>query len=224
MLFCGVALAQETVLVDRIVAVVNDELVTLYELNQKFEPYLKNIKSLGYSAEKERKMLFKLRSDLLDQVNLFDALDSEDRLNLENHATDITVLAADTIVGESERGDNFYILIHGTAAVLKLNEDGSSQQITEFNDGDVIGESSLLEQEKGRHRRSATIVARTACNLVSINRKVMLGIVEKYPDIRQQLQRIHDERIDGVEQPEWIMFGGNILENVVGCEKDTYQQ
>jgi peptidyl-prolyl cis-trans isomerase SurA len=67
-LFCGAALAEETVLVDRIVAVVNDELITLYELNQKFEPYLKNIKSLGYSAEKERKMLFKLRSDLLDQV------------------------------------------------------------------------------------------------------------------------------------------------------------
>ncbi len=140
-------------------------------------------------------------SDMLDQVSLFDALGSEDRLDLENHATDITFLAGDTIVGESEKGDNFYILRHGTAAVLKLNEDGSSEQITEFNDGDIIGESSLLEQEKRRHRRSATIVARTACNLVSITRKAMLSIVEKYPDIRQQLQTIHDERIGGAEQP-----------------------
>jgi len=110
-----------------------------------------------------------------------------------------TFLVADTIVGESERGDNFYILIHGTATVLKLDEEGASQQITEFHDGDIIGESSLLEQEKSRHRRSATIVAKTACNLVSIPRKAMLSIVENYPEIRQQLQMIHDDRINAAE-------------------------
>ena len=124
-------------------------------------------------------------SDMFDQVKLFDTLDSEDRRDLEYQATNITFLTGDTIVGETEKGDNFYILIHGAAAVLKLNEDGSSQEITEFNDGDIIGESSLLEQEKRRHRRSATIVAKTVCNLVSINRKAMLGIVDKYPEIRQ---------------------------------------
>ena len=59
------ALAEKPVVVDRIVAVVNDEIITLYDLNQKFEPYANNIKALRYSAEKERKMLFKLRSDLL---------------------------------------------------------------------------------------------------------------------------------------------------------------
>jgi CRP-like cAMP-binding protein len=140
-------------------------------------------------------------SDLLDQVNIFDALSSEDRRDLENQANDITFLAGDTIVGESEKGDNFYILIHGTAAVLKLDEEGSHQQVTEFKDGDIIGESSLLEQEKGRHRRSASIVARTACHLVSIPRNAMVKIVENYPDIRQQLQEIHDQRINAVVQP-----------------------
>jgi len=139
-------------------------------------------------------------SDLLDQVNIFDALSSGDRRDLEIQANDITFLAGDTIVGESEKGDNFYILIHGTAAVLKLDKEGKHQQVTEFKDGDIIGESSLLEQEKGRHRRSASIVARTACHMVSITRKAMLKIVDKYPDIRQQLQEIHDKRINATEQ------------------------
>lgn len=134
-------------------------------------------------------------SDLVDQVSLFDSLGGQDRQDLENQATDITFLAGDTIVGESERGDNFYVLVHGTAAVLKLNEDGSSQQVTEFHDGEIIGESSLLEDEKGRHRRSATIVARSACNMLCITRKAMLGIVDKYPEIREQLRAIHDQRI-----------------------------
>jgi cation transport regulator ChaB len=136
-------------------------------------------------------------TDMLGQVSLFDSLSSEDRQDLETQATDITFLAGDVIVGESEHGDNFYILIHGTAAVLKLNDDGSSQQLTEFNDGEIIGESSLLDQEKGRHRRSATIVARSACNLISISHKAMLGIVGKYPEIREKMQLIHDKRING---------------------------
>jgi hypothetical protein len=37
-LFSGVALAQESILVDRIVAVVNNEIISLYDLNQKFTP------------------------------------------------------------------------------------------------------------------------------------------------------------------------------------------
>lgn len=140
-------------------------------------------------------------SDLLGQVMLFDTLNSKDLRSIEKQATNITFLTGDTIVGESERGDNFYILIRGTAEVLKLNEEKGSQQVAEFHDGDIIGESSLLEQEKSRHRRSATIVAKTACNLVSIPRITMLKIVENYPDIRQQLQAIHDNRIRGAENP-----------------------
>lgn len=136
-------------------------------------------------------------ADMLDQVSLFDPLSAEDRRDLEAQTTDITFLANDTIVGESERGDNFYVLIHGRATVLKLNDDGSSEQIAEFSDGEIIGETSLLELEKHRHRRSATIIARTACNMISIARKAMLAIVDKYPDIRAQLQAIHDRRVNG---------------------------
>jgi peptidyl-prolyl cis-trans isomerase SurA len=54
--------------VDRIVAVVNEDLITLYDLNQAFEPYEANIKALGYSPEKEREALFKLRADLLNRI------------------------------------------------------------------------------------------------------------------------------------------------------------
>ena len=67
-LFPGVAMAQDSILVDRIVAVVNNEIITLYDLNLKFDPYVKNIKALGYSAEKERKTLFKVRSDVLNKL------------------------------------------------------------------------------------------------------------------------------------------------------------
>ena len=60
--------AADAVVVDRIVAVVNDDLITLFDLNQNFRPYEANIKALGYAPEKERETLYKLRTDLLNQL------------------------------------------------------------------------------------------------------------------------------------------------------------
>ncbi|MGD8411732.1 MAG: SurA N-terminal domain-containing protein [Desulfobacterales bacterium] len=54
--------------VDRIVAVVNDEIITLFDLNQTLKPYETNIEALGYTPEKKRETLFKLRSDLLNKL------------------------------------------------------------------------------------------------------------------------------------------------------------
>ena len=60
--------AADNVVVDRIVAVVNEDLITLYDLNEAFQPYEANIRALGYSPEKEREALFKLRADLLNRI------------------------------------------------------------------------------------------------------------------------------------------------------------
>ncbi len=62
------AWAQEPELVDRIVAVVNNDIITLYDLNRAFAPYVKNIKALQYPPEKERETLFKVRQDVLNRL------------------------------------------------------------------------------------------------------------------------------------------------------------
>ena len=60
--------AADAIVVDRIVAVVNEDLITLYDLNKTLQPYEENIKALGYAPERERETLFKLRTDLLNQL------------------------------------------------------------------------------------------------------------------------------------------------------------
>ena len=60
--------AQESEVVDRVVAVVNNEIITLYELNRAFAPYVNRIKNLGYKPEKERQTLFQVRKDILSQL------------------------------------------------------------------------------------------------------------------------------------------------------------
>lgn len=55
-------------IVDRIVAVVNDDVITLIELNSSLKPYTEKIGSLGYPPEKEQELLFKVRKDMLDRL------------------------------------------------------------------------------------------------------------------------------------------------------------
>jgi len=66
--FSFVAKAESAKVVDRIVAVVNDDIITLFELNRSFKPYAERIRELGYSTDKEHKLLFKVREDMLNQL------------------------------------------------------------------------------------------------------------------------------------------------------------
>jgi peptidyl-prolyl cis-trans isomerase SurA len=60
--------AKSAEIVDRIVAVVNDDVITLTELNDSLKPYTEKIRSLGYPSEKEKELLFKVREDMLDRL------------------------------------------------------------------------------------------------------------------------------------------------------------
>jgi len=88
------AQAEEPIIVDRIVAVVNDEIITLYDLNETLKPYEKNIQALGYSPEKVRETLFKLRADLLNKLvdeKLTDQQIKKNNLTISTQEIDMTI-------------------------------------------------------------------------------------------------------------------------------------
>lgn len=60
--------ASEPEVIDRIVAVVNDDIITLTELNERLAPFAARIRSAGYPFEKERETIFKARQEILDQM------------------------------------------------------------------------------------------------------------------------------------------------------------
>ena len=55
-------------IIDRIVAIVNDDIITLFELNRSFQPYAERIGGLGYASGKESKMLFTAREEILNKL------------------------------------------------------------------------------------------------------------------------------------------------------------
>lgn len=89
--------------VDRIVAVVNDDIITLFELNLTFKPYEEKIRKLGYSTDQEHQMLFKVREDMLNRLIYQKLQDQEvERLKIKIDESDID----QTI--ERIKEENFY--------------------------------------------------------------------------------------------------------------------
>lgn len=54
--------------VDRIVAVVNEDIILLTELEAAVQPYMEKIKSSGYPPEKEQQMRYRVREDMIDKL------------------------------------------------------------------------------------------------------------------------------------------------------------
>ncbi len=68
--------------VDRIVAVVNNDIISLYELNLLTKPFIERIEQAHYTIEEEQKMLYEIRRKMLDQ--LIDAKITDQELKRHN--------------------------------------------------------------------------------------------------------------------------------------------
>ncbi len=64
----GPADSESTEIVDRIVAVVNDDIITLSELNQVTGPYIKKINADGSPSEREKTEIYKIQDNALDKL------------------------------------------------------------------------------------------------------------------------------------------------------------
>ena len=54
--------------VDRIVAVVNDDIITLQQLNNAVAPYMEKVQNADYPQEKRKKIIYNLKKDMLNRM------------------------------------------------------------------------------------------------------------------------------------------------------------
>ncbi len=55
-------------LVDRIVAIVNADVITLSEINEAIEPFVKQVQDASYGPDEKRQLLYKIRQDVLNRM------------------------------------------------------------------------------------------------------------------------------------------------------------
>jgi CPA1 family monovalent cation:H+ antiporter len=134
--------------------------------------------------------------EYLEEIDLFHDLAERDIEYLEQHASIVTFLAGDIIIGHFEQGEDFYILVDGIATVWIMDAFSREHFMAEFGKGDFMGESELLaKQTHRRHKRSATIRAETPCTLIRVSPDPMTTILWRNPKILKAIREINEERV-----------------------------
>ena len=82
-----------------------------------------------------------------------------------------------------------FLILEGSAEVL-IESGGEELHVANLNAGEAFGEMSLLTAEK----RSATVMARTDCELWEIDRAVLLPIIQENPALAQHLSELLAQR------------------------------
>ncbi len=135
-------------------------------------------------------------TELLEDIELFSDLKERDYEYLEIHADLVTYLAGDTIIGRFETGEDFYVLVDGTATVWIRDAMNRDHCMAVFERGDFMGESTLLaRQRRQSHQRSATVKAETPCTLIRIAPDPMSTILWRNPKILKTIREINEERV-----------------------------
>jgi hypothetical protein len=99
--------------------------------------------------------------------------------------------AGDLVVAQGEPGDSLFLVTTGTVKAWIRNREGRNVLVRRLADGDFFGEISVLTGSP----RTATVVAATPCEMLELDRATLDGITEKYPRVREILQRFYEERI-----------------------------
>jgi CRP-like cAMP-binding protein len=119
----------------------------------------------------DRAMLVRRRLEALQGVSMFRYLPYADLIRVAGIATERVVQAKTTLCTEGEFGESLFIILEGSAVVLK----GDGVTIAELQPGQHVGEMSLIE----RAPRSATVRAKTAMSVLVIERDAFFGLLSE---------------------------------------------
>jgi CRP-like cAMP-binding protein len=127
--------------------------------------------------------------ELVSMVPLFSTLPKAAVKAIVGRATTVTFLPGDRVIGQGEKGDALYIVVHGMLRVHRTNAN-DDEDIGLLEDGDFFGEMALL----GDHVRNVNVTAMHACELIRIKRDDVLALAKKFPQIEAQLQSVSKQR------------------------------
>jgi CRP/FNR family cyclic AMP-dependent transcriptional regulator len=114
----------------------------------------------------------------LQQVPLFAACSRKDLQLVARRAEDVKVPAGKALVSEGETGQEFFVIIEGTARVTR-----QGRKIATIGPGQAFGELALLDKAP----RNASVVADTDMELVVLGQREFAGIIDDVPGFARKL-------------------------------------
>ena len=125
-------------------------------------------------------------AERLRSISLFADLDDADAGVVAGLAGELEVDAGSVLAAEGDFGHAFFAVEEGSADVLSGDD-----RIGGLAPGDVFGEIALLTSG----RRTASVVAVTPMRLITLFKRDLWKIEERYPALAEQLRATVKERL-----------------------------
>ena len=120
---------------------------------------------------------------LLQSVALFWDLKDEELGYISEKMVSRKYESGNYIFMEESDGEQCFFVVKGSVKVTRLSKDGREVILAMLNEGDFFGEMSLLDGKS----RSANVIALEKTEVLTLNRKDFLIVLQEYPKIAIQL-------------------------------------
>ncbi len=148
-------------------------------------------KGTSFKAELDKRYRERSLDTHLRSVPLFASVSEEFIEHLRQTVELVSYNQSQVICKEGESADAFYLIRSGVVRVSQ-NLPGGEIVRGYLSRGDCFGEIGLLKSTK----RTATCIALDAVDVVRITASEFNGMLEKFPDVRAQLEAVADARLE----------------------------
>lgn len=114
----------------------------------------------------------------LREVPLLASCTNKELTKVAKAADEIKMTAGTLLVDQGQTGREAFIIVDGTVSVKRNN-----RKIAELGPGDVLGELSLLDHGP----RTATAVCDTDCQLLVLDQRHFLSVLDDVPSMNHKL-------------------------------------
>ncbi len=132
-----------------------------------------------------------LKKDVIEKIPLFNESSEEFIREIALHLKPIVITPGDYLLQKGEIGTDMYFVVKGELDVITENLD----TISTLSEGDFFGEIALFRNIP----RTATIRAKTYCDLYSLSKGTFDSVVGKYPKIKEIIKSKVEYRVKEIE-------------------------
>ncbi len=154
----------------------------------------------------------------LTKIGLFAKLSEEKVQRYQSLFNAEVFEKGELIVSEGERGDRVYFVVAGLVWVYKINDEGKEITLALIDEGQMLGELSVLAREK----RVANGECLGEVRVLSISREDFLQILSKERIVLDELLRELSLRV--AQSGEMKVFGGEELKERVRIYSETLKK
>ena len=153
-------------------------------------------------AEHSEQKALQKASELFSQIDIFEVLSDDVVRQLAASSRRRLFDAGEPLVSEGDAGDSLFVIEKGSVEVVKTGDGPISKRNREaevklavLDEGSFFGEMSLLTGEP----RSATVVAKTHCGVLTLSKASLAPVLEADPRIAESFSRVLATREQATE-------------------------